>query len=207
MEARSIPLSALNHWAYCARRCALIHVEQGFVENVHTARGRLEHEQADSGADESLHGTRVLRALPLWSERLGLTGKADVVELHADGRVYPVEYKHGRRRRWLNDDLQLCAQALCLEEMLGRPVERGAIYHRASRRRREVVFHAGLRAETERAVAAVRELLAQARAPPPVLDRRCRECSMRPVCLPEIGGAAAPAWLFDPDAVEAEDRS
>lgn len=205
MDARSIPLSALNHWAYCPRRCALIHVEQGFVENVHTTRGRLEHERADSGADETSDGVRVVRALPLWCERLGLTGKADVVEFHADGSVYPVEYKHGRRRRWLNDDLQLCAQALCLEEMLGRPVARGAIFHRSSRRRREVLFHDGLRAETEDAVTAVRDLLAQGRLPAPVFDRRCRECSMHPVCLPEIERARDAAWLFEPETVARED--
>ncbi len=206
MEARSVPISALNHWAYCPRRCALIHVEQGFVENVHTTRGRLEHERADSGHDETVGDARVVRALPLWSERLGLTGKADVVEFHADGRVYPIEYKHGRRRRWLNDDLQLCAQALCLEEMLGRAVEHGAIFHRSSRRRREVAFHEALRAETERAVAAVRDLLTQGRMPSPILDRRCRECSMHAVCLPEVATVEEASWLFEPDAIAREDE-
>lgn len=196
-----LPLSALNHWSYCPRRCALIHLEQSFVENVHTARGRAEHTAPDTAADETVDGVRIVRALPLWSERLGLVGKADVIEFHTDGSVFPVEYKHGRRRRWINDDLQLCAQALCLEEMLGRPVPQGAIFHRSSRRRRNVVFDAGLRRQTEAAVAAVRALLAQTALPPPVLDRRCRECSMHAVCLPEVGPRETADWLFRPDKV------
>lgn len=205
MERGSVPISALNHYVYCPRRCGLIHIEQGFVENVHTMRGRLEHERPDSGQHETAAGVRIVRALPLWSDRLGLTGRADIVEFHPCGRVYPVEYKHGRRRKWLNDDLQLCAQALCLEEMLDVPVERGAIYHQASRRRREVVFDDTLRRETERVVAAVARLLADQQLAAPELGPKCRECSMRPTCLPEIPREHRADWLFRPEDVERED--
>ena len=132
-----IPISSLNHFAYCPRRCALIHIEAQFVDNIHTQRGNAEHERVDRVAFETTSdAARIEYALPVWSNRLGLIGKCDVVEFHADGLVYPVEYKHGPRRRWLNDDLQVGAQALCLEEMMGRPVTRAAIFHHSSRRRR-----------------------------------------------------------------------
>jgi CRISPR-associated protein Csd2 len=124
-DADAIPISALNHYAYCPRRCFLIHGEGEFEENIHTARGSAEHERVDQMEHETtVEGVRVERALPVWSERLGLVGKCDVVEFHDDGTIYPIEYKHGRRRRWGNDDLQLAAQAVCLEEMTGRKVER-----------------------------------------------------------------------------------
>jgi CRISPR-associated exonuclease Cas4 len=136
----------------------------------------------------------------VWSERLGLIGRCDLVEFAADGTPCPVEYKHGRRRRWANDDLQLCGQALCLEEMLGRPVARGAVFHRQSNRRRVVVFDAGLQTETVRTAAAVRSLLAAGNLPPPVFGPRCEECSMQPVCLPQINGQSGGTFeqLFVP---------
>jgi CRISPR-associated exonuclease Cas4 len=124
-------------------------------------------------------------ALPLWSERLGLSGKADCVEFHEDGTVYPVERKLGKKRRRRPDDLQLCAQALCLEDMLGLPVERGAIYSVKSRRRREVEFTPELRAETEAAILQVRELLRSGEVPPPAADKRCPDCSLIDVCQPD----------------------
>ncbi len=128
---------------------------------------------------------RIERALPLWSDRLGLTGKADIVEFHPDGRIYPVEYKHGRKRQRTHDDLQLAAQAMCIEEMTGKPVPRGAIYHASSRRRREVEVTPALRVKVEEAVAAIRAVLASGRLPPPVNDARCRECSLKDICQPE----------------------
>jgi CRISPR-associated exonuclease Cas4 len=182
-----IPLSALNQYSYCPRRCYLIHAEGEFAENVHTLRGSHEHERVDQQRHEVSAGVRVEYGLPVWSQQLGLSGKCDAVEFHPDGTVYPVEYKHGKRRRWINDDLQVAAQALCLEEMLQRPVPRGAIFHQQSRRRREVVIDDLLRQEVERAAAAVHELLAQRQLPPPVDDpRRCEECSLRGICEPEL---------------------
>src|ERR1700733_205112 len=118
-----LPLSALNHLVFCERRCALIHIEGVFVENAFTLEGTMAHETADLPSYETKQGVRVMHALPLWSTRLKLSGKADIVEFHAHSLgpeiPMPVEYKRGRRNRWLNDDIQLCAQALCLEEMLG----------------------------------------------------------------------------------------
>jgi CRISPR-associated exonuclease Cas4 len=138
MEADPIAISAPQHWAYCPRQCALIHVEQAFEDNVHTARGQAVHRPADEPGYEVKAGVRVERALPFWSDRLGLIGKADVAEFHPVGSIFPVEFKHGRNPDKIHDDIQLVAQAMCLEEMLGRPMSRGAIYHASSRRRREI---------------------------------------------------------------------
>jgi CRISPR-associated exonuclease Cas4 len=202
-----IPLSALNHFLYCPRRAALIHVEGIFRENQHTILGELAHEHADLPGYEVAKGVTLLRALPVWSERLGLSGKCDVVERHADGTLAPVEYKKGKRRAFQNDDAQLCAQAICLEEMFGRPIERGAVFHAASKRRREVEFTTELRALVERSLAELRGLLDPQpspggpssgeapislpgplnpqRAPPAVFRPACEECSLFEICLPK----------------------
>ena len=179
-------LSALQHWSYCPRQCALIHLEQAFDENVHTMRGNAVHERVDTAGFETFEGVRIERALPVWSDRLELVGKCDVVEFHPDGRIYPVEYKHGRKRAKIHDDLQLAAQALCLEEMLGKPVAKGAIYHHTSRRRREVAITPELRRQVEDTIAAIRAMLASGQLPPPVNDKRCNECSLKEICQPEV---------------------
>lgn len=181
-----VPISALQHWSYCPRQCALIHVEQVFSDNVFTSRGQAVHALVDTPGAERDGTIRIERAMPLWSDRLGLVGKADLVEFAADGSAYPVEYKHGPRRERRHDELQLAAQALCLEEMTGRLVPRGALFHFSSRRRREVAIDAGLRAEVERAAAAVRALLAASGLPAPVNDRRCRHCSLIELCQPAV---------------------
>lgn len=183
-----IAISALQHWSYCPRQCALIHAEQAFAENVHTQRGRAVHAHVDEPSIEQLPGRRVERAMPLWCERLGLVGKADVVEFLADGTPYPIEYKHGRHRQQRHDELQLAAQALCLEEMTGKTVPLGALYHYSSRRRREVSIDATLRAEVEAAVIAVRIMLQSPVLPTPVNDARCRNCSLRELCQPTALG-------------------
>lgn len=178
-------VSALEHWSYCHRQCALIHVEQTFDENLYTLRGRTVHHQVDEVESVSERGVRVERAMSIWNKRLGLIGKADVVEFH-DDVPYPVEYKHGARRQKEHDDLQLCAQAICLEEMTGQVVSRGAIFHHKSRRRREVTFTQELRRQVEEAVTAVRSLLADKRLPPPVNDQRCEKCSLKEACMPQM---------------------
>lgn len=203
-DADSISLSALQHYSYCPRQCALIHVEQAFEENVHTLRGQAVHQRVDEPGFEERTGARVERALPLWCERLNLVGKADVVEFLPDGTPYPVEYKHGRKREKLHDDLQLAAQALCLEEMTGKPVPKGAIYHHASRRRREVAVTDTLRRQVEETVVAVRALLESGVLPPPLNDARCRECSLKEICQPEAMAARGKihtlrATLFEPE--------
>lgn len=184
-----IPLSALQHWVYCPRQCALIHVEQVFEENLFTQRGQALHKRVDDPGFELRDGLRIERALPLFCDRLGLVGKADVVEFLPDGTPYPVEYKHGSRHKRADiaacDDLQLAAQALCLEEMFGKPVPEGALYYASSRRRRIVAVDADLRATTELTAAAVRHLLQSGVMPPPLNDDHCRACSLRDLCQPE----------------------
>jgi len=201
-----IPLSALQHWSYCPRQCALIHVEQAFEENVHTMRGQAVHQLVDEPGFEERAGARVERALPLWSERIKLLGKADVVEFLPDGTPYPVEYKHGRKREKLHDDLQLAAQALCLEEMTGKPVPKGAIYHHTSRRRREITITDALRHQVEETVAAVRALLESGILPVPLNDARCRECSLKEICQPEAMAARGKIHAMRETLFEPEDK-
>lgn len=200
-----IPLSALNHWSYCPRRYYLIHVEGEFVDNIHTARGQAEHQRVDEIRHEITGDHRIETALPVWSNRLGLVGKCDVVEFLADGTPYPVEYKHGARKKWINDDLQLAAQAMCLEEMTGKPVPTGAIYHFTSRRRREVLITEALRENVVRTIAAIREVVGAGKLPRPVNDKRCDQCSLREICQPAAVGnvsaiSIAYRMLFDPNA-------
>lgn len=183
-EENYIPISALEHFSYCPRQAALIHLEAVWDENLYTLRGRFVHETVDEPGGESVGKVRVERSLPLLCRRLGLVGKADVVEFH--GPIpYPVDYKHGPRRRREHDDLQLCAQAVCLEEMTGQAVPKGAIYHASSRRRREVVFDAPLRQRLEEVIPELRQMLRQEVLPAPVADARCRHCSLKSSCLPE----------------------
>lgn len=185
--AETIAVSALNQYAYCPRRCALIFMDAEFEDNIHTQRGTAEHDRAD----QTFHvcdaeGVRLEYALPIWSQRLGLSGRCDVVEFHPDGTVYPVEYKHGKMKKWLNDDLQLAAQALCLEEMLSVTIERGAIFHKSSMHRREVEFTPELRQQVEEMVNAIHELLASENLPQPINNQRCPECSLKESCLPSV---------------------
>ncbi|MGA7938254.1 MAG: CRISPR-associated protein Cas4 [Kovacikia sp.] len=179
-----VMISALQHYAYCPRQCALIHIEQTFEENLFTLRGQRVHEKVNAPEYELIEGVRVDRALPLWSHHLGLTGIADVVEFLDDGTPYPVEYKSGSRKPREADDIQLCAQALCLEEMFDRPVPTGAIFHHASKRRRTVQFDAGMRSLVLETTQQVRQLLKTGTMPPPVANQRCRDCSLINACLP-----------------------
>ncbi|WP_246237492.1 CRISPR-associated protein Cas4 [Caldichromatium japonicum] len=133
-----LPISALEHWVYCPRQCGIIHLDGEFEDDIHTARGQAVHRLVREPTCEIKNGIKLERSLPLWSDRLGLIGKADLVDFHPNGTIFPVEFKHGRKRQKLHDDIQLTAQAMCLEEMLGRPVPRGAIYQASSKCRREV---------------------------------------------------------------------
>ena len=181
-----ILLSALQHYSYCPRQCALIYEEQSFAANLHTARGDAAHALVDLAGDELRAGVRIERSLPLVCEELGLTGKADVVEFLADGTPYPVEYKHGPRRQRTHDDIQLAAQALCLEEMTGCAVPLGAIYHASSHRRREVAITPELRQLVAGTAAAIHAMLQSRKMPPAVNDARCRECSLHDICQPQM---------------------
>ena len=180
------PLSLLNDFLYCQRRAALKAVEGWRGTNEHTVVGDSVHEQADVSGYETVWGVTLLRALPVWSTRLGLSGKCDIVERHPDGSLVPVEFKKGKRRKFDNDDAQLCAQALCLEEMFGRDIPRGAIFHAKSKRRREVEFTEELRRLTERAIEAVHQLIEAEAVPHAVHKPQCSECSLFESCMPEI---------------------
>jgi CRISPR-associated exonuclease Cas4 len=189
-ESELVMISALEHYSYCPRQCALIHLEQTFDENIYTVKGHMLHERVDEEATELRGDMRIERAVPLWSRRLGLVGRADVVEFHGQ-QPFPVEYKVGPRRKWGHDDLQLCAEALCLEEMTGQMVPLGAIYHHGSRRRREVAFNEPLRQRVLEAVADIRQMLITKTLPPAVNDARCHHCSLKDSCLPSVVGEAA----------------
>jgi len=180
-------ISAIEHYSYCPRQCALIHVERVFDENALTLHGRREHARTHEPLTTLEPGKRIEHALPLWSDRLGLSGVADAVEFHDDGAVMPVEYKHGRRRGGRHDALQLCAQALCLEEMLGVRVTRGAVYRRQARHRKEIALDdETLRHDTATMIAAIRDMLRQGALPSPLNNARCRDCSLAEACAPDI---------------------
>ena len=210
-EVEPISLSALQHWRYCPRQCGLIHLEQVFDDNVHTLRGQAVHAKADQPGVETAKGVRVERALPLWHDELGLIGKSDVVEFLAGGVPYPVEYKHGSRNKAADiaacDDVQLAAQAMCLQAMMDKPVKEGAIYYATSKRRRIVPITAQLRADVVQAASDIRQMLSTAKLPPPLQGqqaaKRCKACSLQERCQPQAthsGLVAARAALFDPDA-------
>lgn len=185
-----IPLSALQHYLFCPRQCALIHVEQLWAEDGATAEGRLLHEKADSGQSESRPGLRIARGLALRSLALGVSGKADVVELRRDGRTgpvrpVPVEYKRGKPKTHRADEVQLCAQAMCLEEMFSIDIPEGALFYGMTRRRQSVVFDAELRGLTARIAGEARAMLATQMTPLPVLTKGCRLCSLETLCQPK----------------------
>jgi CRISPR-associated exonuclease Cas4 len=182
----SLPLSLLNDFLYCPRRAGLKIIEGWRAENEHTVRGDIVHEHADLPGYEVAKNVTLLRALTVFSDRLGLSGKCDVIERHADGSLVPVEYKKGKRRQFANDDAQLCAQAICLEEMFGIPVSRGAVFHAESKRRRDVEFTPEMRSLTEQAVNELHRLLDAEQAPPAQFKPACEECSLFNICLPRV---------------------
>ncbi len=181
------PLSLLNDLLFCRRRAALKVVEGWRASNYQTDRGDIAHEHADLAGYEVQIGVTLLRALPVWSDRLGLSGKCDIVEKHPDGQILPVEYKVGPRRKFENDDVQVCAQALCLEEMFATSILRGAIYHADSKRRRDVEFTPELRRTTEETVDALHAMLVADEIPPAhYVEGRCEKCSLYDTCLPRV---------------------
>jgi len=183
-----IPLSALQHLIFCERQCALIHVEQVWVENLFTAEGRIMHDRVDTGNRESRGKIRIEYGMPLRSLRIGLIGKADVVEFHLlkeKWQPFPVEYKRGKPKKDNCDKVQLCAQALCLEEMLNIEIPKGALFYGKTRRRQDVLFDKKLRQETEKAAKQVHELISSGKTPKPVYAKKCESCSFVGLCLPK----------------------
>lgn len=178
-----VVVSAVAQFSYCPRRCALIHIDCTWNENIHTTRGRHLHESVHEEGTDYIEGKRHERALPIWSKRLGLTGKSDLVEFR-DGIPYPVEYKSGKKRSGRHEELQLCAQAVCLEEMFDVRVERGALYWHGSRKRQEVEIAEELRVRLELTVPRLRDLLERRILPEPPNDARCPDCSLIDACMP-----------------------
>ena len=190
-----LPISALNHLLYCERRVALVHLEQVWANNQFTAEGNVLHEIAHSGADESQRGVRITRALPLASIIHGMSGEADVVEFHKNGNIVPIEYKRGKPKLHRADEVQLCAQALCLEEMLNVTISSGCLFYGETRRRTTVAFDEELRAVTIQAIERLHELIASRVTPLAVREKKCDKCSLLEICMPDAmrfkRGAAA----------------
>jgi CRISPR-associated exonuclease Cas4 len=197
-EDELLPISALQHLLFCERQCALIHIEQLWVENLYTAEGRVMHERVDSGRSESRRDVRLVFSLSLRSLRLGLMGKADAVEFHREEggkagnrsgsilwRPFPVEYKRGRPKKELWDKVQLCAQAMCLEEMLSIEVPKGALFYGKTRRRVDVLFDADLRRKTEETAGRLHDLFDSRMTPAANYDEKCESCSFISLCLPK----------------------
>lgn len=203
-----ILLSALNHYLYCPRQCALIHIEQAWSENLFTAEGRIMHDKADSNKFESRGNVRIDYSVPLRSLRLGLIGKADVVEFHkqADGTwlPFPVEYKRGKPKADDCDRVQLCAQALCLEEMLNVEIIEGALFYGQTRRREDVIFDAALRKETEETARKVSDLIESGITPKAEYSKKCARCSLLELCMPKTCGKGKSVSRYLLSAVEGE---
>ncbi|MCF7823644.1 MAG: CRISPR-associated protein Cas4 [Candidatus Marinimicrobia bacterium] len=186
-----LPLSALQHLVFCARQCALIHIEQMWTENVLTAEGRMMHEKAHREEHESRGSIRIEYGMPLRSLKLGLIGKSDIVEFHRQGEKdqsslpFPVEYKRGKPKANDCDRVQLCAQALCLEEMLDVHIPAGALYYGKTRRRQDVLFDSTLRTTTEKNITSLHKLIRSGRTPPAVWSAKCTQCSLIEQCLPK----------------------
>jgi CRISPR-associated exonuclease Cas4 len=184
VEDALVPVSALQHYLFCPRQCALIHVERIWAEDGATAEGRILHERVDGGRPDRRAGVRTVRGLMLRSLAHGLAGKADAVEF-VDGVPYPVEYKRGRPKAHRADEVQLCAQALCLEEMFDRAVPEGALFYAQTKKRSRVIFDEELRALTVRLAAETRTMIAATRTPLPHATPACRRCSLLEQCNPK----------------------
>jgi len=181
-----VSLSALEHYAYCPRQAGLILLEDGYADDAATVRGTLMHRRVHEPGHETRGAVRTLRALPVWHDGLGLTGVCDVVELHHDGRIVPVEHKSGRYIPGGPADVQIAGQALCLEAMFRRPVHTGTVYSGANRRRYTVAIDDALRQRVIELADAVRETLLGMSLPAAPADQRCRRCSMRDICMPRL---------------------
>jgi CRISPR-associated exonuclease Cas4 len=182
-----LPISALSHVTYCPRRAALVHVLGHWEENQHTAAGQLAHQRVDDGERSTAGDLQVLRSVSVWSSRLRLRGVVDALEIRSpprEPRYLVVETKRGKRKRWLRDEIQLCAQSMALEEMTGEKLAVGVIFYAASKRRRSVDLTDTLRSDTEAAAARLHQLIRSREIPPPVNDERCEDCSLQGPCQP-----------------------
>lgn len=185
-ESDLLPLSALQHLIFCERQCALIHIERAWVENRFTAEGRALHERTHSQQREKRNDKHTERGMPIRSFELGVAGMTDVVEYTGNKVPYPVEYKRGKPKAKNMDEIQLCAEAMCIEEMLGVHIKEGALFYGKTRRRKTVLFTEELRVQTIRAARRLHELLAGGVTPPPVYNEKCRRCSFFDMCKPKL---------------------
>lgn len=193
-EDELIQLSALQHIVFCERQCALIHIEQVWSENLFTAEGRILHDKVDTAERESRRNIRIEYGVPMRSLRLGLIGKADVVEFHRHGDTwvpFPVEYKRGKPKPTNCDKVQLCAQALCLEEMMNIEILEGALFYGQTRHRLDVKFDNALRKETEVASVRLHELIESGITPKAEYSKKCEKCSLVELCLPKVSSKAS----------------
>ncbi|MBN2439292.1 MAG: CRISPR-associated protein Cas4 [Deltaproteobacteria bacterium] len=196
-EEDLLPISALQHILYCERQCALIHIERMWHENRFTAEGRIMHDRAHHADSESRGNIRLEFGVPLRSLRLGLIGQADEVEYHKVTNYrntvvkwlpFPVEYKRGKAKQENWDRVQLCAQALCLEEMLEIDIPAGALFYGRQRRRQNVIFDLSLRDETEAATRYLHTFVGARKTPVALFTKRCERCSFLDICLPRSVG-------------------
>ena len=197
---RATPISALQHFLFCPRQCALIHLEQVWVENQYTTEGKNLHERAHSGTDESRPALRITRGMSVSSNELAITGQCDIVEFHHDGRIIPVEYKRGKPKLHRADEVQLCAQALCLEEMMEVAVEKGFLYYGEKRRRTEVLFDDELRGLTLQVIEGCAAMFTAGITPRAILAKHCYVCSLKDACMPEatrFNRRSAANWFQD----------
>lgn len=190
-EEDLLQLSALQHFVFCPRQCALIHIEQVWAENLFTAEGRIMHDDVHEEGSEIRKNMKIERGIALRSLRLGLSGKADVVEFHKapEGKrfiPFPVEYKRGKPKADNCDKVQLCAQAVCLEEMLDVMVPRGALFYGKTRHRLDVEFDETLRRETEDTAMRLHQFIAEGKTPAPEAGPKCRVCSLVEICMPKL---------------------
>ena len=195
-EIAVVPISAIEHFEYCPRQCALIHVDGIWVDNPHTVRGSRAHRRTDDPAkSRKERGKQVLRAVPLWSELHGLSGRADAIEVTDDGVVQPIEHKSGVRHG-ITADLQVCAQAICLEEMLDTSISEAAIWYGGPRRRFRVDLTSELRQRTFHTIEEIRQQLVEGDLPHAPNDSRCSQCQLRHHCLPETSANAAEVAVY-----------
>lgn len=184
-----LPLSALQHMLFCERQCALIHVEKLWEENRFTAEGRILHERVDRGGDRLSGRIRVVYAMMIKSNELGLIGKADAVEFHQTEKggwqPYPVEYKRGKPKKDYSDEVQLCAQAICLEEMYQTTIDEGALFYGKNRRRKEAVFDQKLRVLTRQTAESFHTMVKEGTTPQAMYEKKCDFCSFINVCMPK----------------------
>jgi len=189
-EDNYLMLSGLQHWTFCKRQCGLIHLEQCWSENRLTLEGQDLHQHVDEGESSKRGSIRTERGISLVSHRFMLIGRADVVEFHRESgssewKPFPVEYKRGKPKAGLEDKIQLCAQAFCLEEQLNCDIPAGALFYGQQRRRQDVPFNTMLRDATENAIKGFHEMMQSQKLPSTEFGPKCQQCSLHDICMPE----------------------